>query len=181
MIKKRVHELYPFLFNLHIYFIEVFQKINRTKFPPNEKPMMVWDGDCGFCKYWVVKWRKITGTRIDYKIYQEVFTDFEDIPKERFQEAVRLIDIDGMIYNGPEAAYRSLWISGKWYNLFRLYRSNKLFRRFSDYFYDLIAQNRPFFFWLTKIMFGTKPDKTQYYWLIYLVIFVGLISILVIL
>ncbi|MGI8893042.1 MAG: thiol-disulfide oxidoreductase DCC family protein, partial [Bacteroidia bacterium] len=69
---------------------------------------MVWDGECGFCHYWIIRWKMITGDKIEYNTFQNVAGNFPDIPVDRFREAVRLIETDGSISSGPKAAFRSL-------------------------------------------------------------------------
>ena len=36
------------------------------------KPLLIWDGDCDFCRKWVDRWRHVTRDRVDYAPYQEV-------------------------------------------------------------------------------------------------------------
>ena len=78
----------------------MFSKIERTAYPPNEKPLMVFDGNCGFCKYWVIRWKKISGLEVDYRPYQEVAINFQDISENHLKEAVRYIDLDGNVFTG---------------------------------------------------------------------------------
>ena len=35
------------------------------------RPLLIYDGDCGFCKYLVRYWQKLTGDRVAYAPYQE--------------------------------------------------------------------------------------------------------------
>lgn len=160
----------------------MFQKIARTNYPPSYKPLMVWDGRCGFCHYWVIRWKMATDDKIDYAPYQEAAGLFPDIPRDRFKEAVRLIDIDGRVYNGPEAAFRSYFIGDKMLWLERLYRENRIFRNISDHGYQWISNHRPFMYNLTISMFGKNPAKLKYYWLgyaaIFLIVFVSISWIL---
>src|SRR5919198_5360904 len=74
--------------------------------PP--KPLMIWDGDCHFCKRWIERWREITAGKVEYATYQEAVSQFPEIPIEQFKRAVALIDSDGRTFFGAEAVYRSL-------------------------------------------------------------------------
>ena len=48
-------------------------------------PTLVYDGDCGICRYWVDYWRGLTGERVVYRPYQEAAADFPAIaPAKRF-------------------------------------------------------------------------------------------------
>jgi hypothetical protein len=30
-----------------------------------ERPLLVWDGDCDFCRRWIERWRRIAGDRVE--------------------------------------------------------------------------------------------------------------------
>ena len=139
---------------------------------------MLWDGDCGFCRYWVIRWQSITGNIIDYRPYQEAAADFPDIDRELFREASRLIDLDGRVFSGPSSAYRSVYLAGKYRFLHQWYLSDGAFRWLSDQAYEFIAQRRNLMFRLTKALFGSNPRDVKPFWVIYLaVIFYLLYSI----
>jgi len=40
------------------------------------RPLMAFDGDCGFCRNWVARWRRRTGDGIDYVPYQQIADEF---------------------------------------------------------------------------------------------------------
>jgi lipase maturation factor 1 len=69
---------------------------------------MIYDGDCAFCKRWIVRWQRLTEGRVDYAPAREAGTRFPEIPPERFVEAVQLVEPDGGVSAGAEAAARSL-------------------------------------------------------------------------
>jgi hypothetical protein len=31
---------------------------------PDDRPLFIFDGDCGFCRMWVEYWRRLTGDRV---------------------------------------------------------------------------------------------------------------------
>ena len=43
----------------------------RVSNPP-AKPLMIWDGECHFCRRWIERWREITRDNVDYEISQNV-------------------------------------------------------------------------------------------------------------
>lgn len=145
----------------------MFAKIKETAFPPKEKPMMVWDGECGFCKYWITNWKAKTDDRIEYRTFQKVAQQFKDIPLKEFKKASRLIEPDGSIYSGPDSAYRSFLYFRKdnspWH---RWYSKYKTFHFLSNHAYNFIAKNRSFMFSLTKLFFGKNPEKIKPFWLL---------------
>lgn len=156
------------------YLTIMFEKIKHTKYAP-KKTMLVWDGDCGFCKYWKTRWQIKTGNTIDFIPYQKIAKKFKDIPIKEFKKASRLIEPDGKVYNGPDSAFRSLWHEDMIY-WHKLYQSNRLFRNLADYAYNHIAKHRSFYFIISKILWGKNPKTPRAYWLIYiLIIFLVLI------
>ena len=69
----------------------------RVSNPP-PKPLMIWDGECHFCKRWIERWREITAGKVDYVTYQEAANRFPEIPIEQFQRAVAFIEPDGKAF-----------------------------------------------------------------------------------
>jgi len=79
----------------------------RVSNPP-PKPLMIWDGECHFCKRWIERWRAITAGEVEYITYQEAANRFPEIPIEQFRRAVAFIEPDGKAFFAAEAVYRSL-------------------------------------------------------------------------
>lgn len=121
---------------------------------PRSRPLMIFDGDCRFCRRWIEQWQKWTGDRVEYLPYQELKGDqFPEIPREKFSEAVYLIEVDGRISHGADAVFRSRCYrrSGPkngwgW----RLYQASPLFRKLSEWAYGVVARHRFFFSTLTR-------------------------------
>jgi predicted DCC family thiol-disulfide oxidoreductase YuxK len=138
--------------------------------------MLIWDGTCGFCNYWVARWKALTGDAVLYVPYQEVAHEISDIPVQAFKEAVRMIETDGKVCDGAGAAYKTLTYSEKWRFLYPCYKRFFFFRKVSDRSYQFIADNRRFMLTLTKLFFGKNPNRMAHYWAIYLAI--GLLLLL---
>ena len=47
--------------------------------PARQRPLLVYDGDCGFCNYSVDYWRELAGDAVDFRPYQEVGAAHPDI------------------------------------------------------------------------------------------------------
>lgn len=153
----------------------MFEKIGQTAYPPKDKALMVYDGNCGFCKYWVIKWMKITKLMVNYKPYQEVHDDFKDIPLKHFQSAVRYIDTTGEVSSGPDAAYITYFIQGRLTYLHQWYTKGGLFMKLSDIIYQWIANHRGFMSKISFILFGRNPQQPKAYWKWYLFLLLGLL------
>ncbi len=156
----------------------MFHKLKSTRYPPKKKPILVWDGNCGFCKYWVTRWQSFTGDKIFYEPYQEVARYMPDIDEIHFKQASRLIETDGQIFSGPASAYRTFTYGSKWAFLFRWYSKYKWFQKLSDSLYNWVARNRSSLFKITKFLFGSNPEEVKPFWVIYLLFIAYIIYIL---
>lgn len=147
----------------------MYDDLIRTNYPPQKKPLMVFDGNCGFCKYWIIKWKKLTKDSIDYAPFQKVSNQFKDISEDYFATAVRLILLDGSIVSGPAAAYYSNKDRFVFSKLYSWYIQNTFFRKLSNILYKWVADNRSFMYKLSVKLFGKNPRIIKHYWLFYLV------------
>ncbi|MBT0607349.1 thiol-disulfide oxidoreductase DCC family protein [Aequorivita echinoideorum] len=153
----------------------MFGKIERTNFPP-QNPTMVWDGECGFCKYWIIHWKSKTEDRVTYITFQEIAAYFEDIPLKKFKKASRLIEPSGKIYSGPDSAYRSFtYFKNPKHFLHNLYHKQNWFTWLSDHTYNFIAKHRPIMFTMSKILFGKDPLQMKPYWFLILLFLAALL------
>src|SRR5437868_2633723 len=155
----------------------------RVSNPP-PKPLMIWDGDCHFCKRWIERWREITAGNVDYATYQEAAARFPEIPVEQFKRAVAFIEPDGEAFFAAEAVYRSLRYrsSRKW--LAWSYDHVPGFAAISETAYKFIAHNRSPGSTVTRLLWGNDVRPPTYFWarrwflrmlgLIYLIAFVSL-------
>ena len=116
-----------------------------------EKPLLIYDGDCGFCKYWVDRWKKTTGEKIQYESYQEIISEIEEVTREQAKRSVWLI-LDDKVLSAAEAVVTAYGITGntKW---LWIYNNIPLADKIFELTYKLIANHRSFFFKLTKIFF----------------------------
>ena len=148
--------------------------------PQSSKPLLVYDNDCDFCRYWIAQWQHITGDRVEYAPYQEVAAEFPDIPLSAFERSVQLIFQNGTILSGAEAVLRAL-NNGL---LLWCYYHLPGFAGVSEWAYRFVAQHRLFFSALTRWFWGTHTERTTFYlsrWLflrglgcIYLIAFLSL-------
>jgi lipase maturation factor 1 len=155
----------------------------RVSNPP-PKPLMIWDGDCHFCRRWIERWREITRDEVDYEISQKVGDRFPEIPREQFERSVIYIETDGAVYSGAEAVFRSLRCrsSKKW--LAWSYDRLPGFAPVSESLYKIISCNRRFASVITRLLWGNDVRPPTYFvarrWflravgLIFLIAFVSL-------
>jgi len=153
-----------------------------SNLPP--KPLIIWDGDCHFCRRWIERWREITRDEVDYEISQKVGDRFPEIPREQFERSVIYIETDGAVYSGAEAVFRSLRCrsSKKW--LAWSYDRLPGFAPVSESLYKIISCNRRFASVITRLLWGNDVRPPTYFaarrWflravgLIFLIAFVSL-------
>ena len=127
------------------------------------RPTLVYDGDCGICRYWVDYWQGLTGERVIYRPYQEAAVDFPAIPLEAFQHAIQLIEPDGRIHSGAAATYRVLCHvpgRGAWW---WLYAHVPGFAAVSERSYAFIARRRGLLNRVSKLLWGPalKPERYE--------------------
>lgn len=114
----------------------------RTPAPDAVPPVLVFDGDCGFCRYWVDYWRALTGDRVVYRPYQEVAADYPAVPRAAFAGAIHLFRPDGSSARGAAAAFEVLATvpgRGLWR---RLYHALPPYAWAAERAYDLVARHR---------------------------------------
>src|SRR5438552_9015608 len=155
----------------------------RVASPP-PKPLMIWDGECHFCRLWIERWRVLTAGEVEYETYQKVAVRFPEIPREQFQRSVVYIDKAGEVFFAAEAVYRSLSCrsSRKW--LAWSYDHVPGSAAISEIAYKIIARHRTFGSAVTRLLWGRDVRPPTYFaarrWflralgLIYLIAFVSL-------
>jgi lipase maturation factor 1 len=116
------------------------------------KPVLIYDGRCGFCRIWLDYWHQLIGDRIEYLASQDVGDRFPQIPGEAYSQSVQLVRTDGSVASGARAVFESFgrqrlhpWISGP-----------------CELGYRVIARHRDFFYQVTRFTFGTRIEPTRF-------------------
>jgi predicted DCC family thiol-disulfide oxidoreductase YuxK len=126
------------------------------------RPLLVYDGDCGFCTYSVRYWKKLTGDRVNYRPYQEVAGQYPAIPIADFQRAVQFITPGEHRSSAAEASFlvlshapgKGVWLA--------LYRRLPGFAIISELVYAFIAAHRPAFYRISILLWGRNPEPPRY-------------------
>jgi predicted DCC family thiol-disulfide oxidoreductase YuxK len=128
---------------------------------PSNKPLLIFDGDCGFCRRWINRWKTLTGDRVTYAPSQEVAHEYPDIAADEFRKSVQLIEPDGRRTSGAEAVFRTLVYGGSpgW---LRAYERSRWFAGLSEFVYGIVAGNRPTFSNLTRWFWGNPATLSSY-------------------
>lgn len=124
------------------------------------RPVLVYDGDCGFCRLWVDRWRQATGDRVEYLPSGQAAARFPALKDAPLDEAVHLVSPDGSVTRGAEAVFRSLAAAG---GVSRtgliLYERLPGFRPACEALYRAVAARRPLFSRATRVLWGGAPAR----------------------
>ena len=126
---------------------------------------MIYDGDCNFCKFWIIRWRETTGGRVEYIESQDprVAEQFPELPQERFETSVQLIEPDGRVYSGAEAVFRALRYGALGSLPLSFYYHVPGARPVTEWCYAFVAGHREFFSTLTRWFWGRQAGKPDYF------------------
>jgi lipase maturation factor 1 len=142
--------------------------LNRTKqlriSNPPPKPLVIWDGDCEFCRLWIERWCGITMGKVDYVTYQTVGDRFPEIPADEFTRSIVFIEPNGTAFFGAEAVYRSLAYRSSREWLAWSYNHVPGFAPLSASAYRLIARHRKFASAATRLLWGKDVRQPTYFW-----------------
>jgi lipase maturation factor 1 len=131
---------------------------------PPPRPLLIWDGDCDFCRLWIERWRETTVRKVDYITYQTVADRFPEIPADKFNRSLVLIQPDSTAAFAAEAVYRSLAYrrSRKW--LSWSYDHVPAFAAVSETGYGFVARHRKFASAITRLLWGKDVRRPTYVW-----------------
>lgn len=116
-----------------------------------ERPLVLFDGNCGFCRTCVDYSQALTGSRVDYAPTREL------APKSVVIELP-----DGQTFSGARAVVEMLRYAPGYRWLAWLYGNVPLFAAVSEWAYSFVAEHRPFFDKVTRIAFGRPVLPLSY-------------------
>lgn len=126
------------------------------------RPVLIYDGDCDFCRYWADYWHALTGERMRYAPYQRVAQDYPRISVDDFRAAVQYVGADGRVARAAEASFLTLSHAPHNAIWIRLYRRLPGFAWASERAYASIAAHRPLAFRITRALWGPSPTPPRH-------------------
>ncbi|WP_299822604.1 DCC1-like thiol-disulfide oxidoreductase family protein [uncultured Pontibacter sp.] len=115
------------------------------------KPILVYDGDCSFCKFWVSRWQKLTPHEVKFTPYQHLPEVYYGVKRQEFKKSVYLITHYRRL-RGAAAVFEVLALGGNdFWN--KLYYNIVLADVLFEAGYRFVASNRDFCFWVTKLFY----------------------------
>ena len=136
--------------------------VRRVSSPP-DCPVLIFDGDCGFCRFWIERWRHRTGEIVDYEPSQnpDIPRRFSEIPRDRFAQAIQLIEVDGRVSEAAEAVFRLLALGGH-HALPWAYEHVPGVAPVTERAYRVIANHRSFSAAATRLLWGRAAAPSTY-------------------
>ena len=128
--------------------------------PP--KPVLIFDGDCRFCRIWIDYWRLLTGGDVEYTAFQEGLGRFPQVKEDDARQAVQLVLPDGRVLWGAEAVFHTLRgvPGGGW--PYRAYRRVPGVAAVTEALYRLVARHREPAYRVTRWCWGDRIRPPAY-------------------
>ena len=133
----------------------------RVAHPP-DRPLAIFDGDCGFCKTWIARWKAATRDRVDYAASEEVSARFPEIPPSEFRRAFQLVLPDGRVLSAAEAVFATLARKPGGGRLASAYARVPGFAFVTEAAYRLVASHRNAASAVTRLLWGRSVAKPTY-------------------
>ncbi len=130
---------------------------------PPPKPLLIFDGECHFCRRWVERWREMTAGRVDYTSSQEVGAKFPEISPDAFAKSVQLVRPNGEVFSGANAVFRSLESRRGGKVSLWCYEHVPGFAALTETAYSAVAQNRHLASAATRWLWGDDVRRPVYY------------------
>ena len=129
----------------------------------NNKPVLIYDDDCGFCRFWVSRWKPFTQDTVIYKPSQGVAENYPQISSQQFKNSVYFVASDGSFCSGAQAVFKTFANApnGKW--LLRAYEKVPGFASVSEWGYRQVAENRQIFSTVTRWFWGSSMQTPTWF------------------
>ena len=126
-------------------------------------PLLIYDGHCNFCRFWIGRWRSQTGRRISYRRSQQVAARFPEIPRGDFDRGVQLIERGKRTASGADAVFRVFDLAGRAPWILRLARVVPSFTAAAHLAYKFVARHRQVFSFFTRMLWGRAFRKPTFF------------------
>jgi lipase maturation factor 1 len=131
--------------------------------PLSEKPVLVFDGDCSFCRTWIGYWQSLTGERVEYAPYQTAAIRFPDVPLADFHRAVQYFEGDEHFSAAEAVFHLSQQVPAGFANLpLWLYGHLPGFAPMAELLYRLVATHRNAGYAITRALWGKRVEPSTY-------------------
>ena len=128
-----------------------------------KKPVLIYDGDCGFCRLWIAHCSTLTKGEVNYCSSQDVGKNYPQISPELFESSVYFVDTEGGFCSGAQAVFKTMAFApgGNW--LLLAYKKIPAVAPISEWSYRQVAANRKLFSTLTQWVWGSSLDPPTWF------------------
>lgn len=127
------------------------------------RPVLYWDGECGFCRRWVERWESVTGDTVAYRRIQEAPPDVVEAAGGDPPQRIVLATPDGTLLTGAEAALTALAPhSLKARAALTVCRAVPPVNAVAAWCYAWIAAHRPLAGEMTRLLWGESTRLPTY-------------------
>jgi predicted DCC family thiol-disulfide oxidoreductase YuxK len=137
--------------------------IHRSVQNAPARPLVVFDGDCHFCRRWIERWRELTRGAVEYAPFQEAAERFPEIPRADFEQALHFIEKDGTVHRGADAVFRSLGTVRAGRALIWCYDHVPGFAPITEAAYRVVARHRMLASFFTRLFWGNDVRRPTYF------------------
>jgi len=129
-----------------------------------QRPVLIFDGECGFCRFWATRWQGATGEAIEYRASQEVAGEYPSIPAGAFEEAVQWVEApedetgEPRVKSGADAVWEVLRRAGFAWRLLAWLMTLPGVMPQARRAYRFVAGHRAVFGRLTRRLWGRKAE-----------------------
>ncbi len=125
---------------------------------PSTRPVLVYDGNCRFCRMWVDRWSEATGNMVETLAQQDpaVPERFPRLDPEALRHSVHRVETDGRVTRGAEAVLRTLAQVPGWGGLARMGLASAPFLAVAEAVYAWVARHRSAFSAATRWLWGAS-------------------------
>jgi lipase maturation factor 1 len=122
----------------------------------NDKPVLIYDDNCGFCRLWVSRWSPFTQDAVIYHPSQDAAENYPQISPQQLESSVYFVASDGSFCSGAQAVFKTLAYApnGKWF--LKAYKNIPGFAPVSEWIYRQISKNRKTFSTVACWVWGTS-------------------------
>jgi predicted DCC family thiol-disulfide oxidoreductase YuxK len=124
------------------------------------RPVFFFDGECGFCRRWVNRWRVQVGERADFVALQEAVAP--PVPVEELKKASHLLLPDGTVHRGAAAVFELLALAPGSGVARAAYRALPPFAAVSEAAYALVAAHRVAASRVTRALVGANLEPKTF-------------------
>lgn len=131
--------------------------------PASARPVLIFDGQCGFCRFSVAWLRARTGSAVEYLAAADVGERFPTLSRNALARAVHLVESDGRTSSAAEAIVRTLRLGADRRLPLAIYSRVPLVRPIAELGYRIIARCRPILTPLMGMLYGRDPAPSTYF------------------